>query len=260
MEAARSPVPLVAERAFGRSNPLLRLASDERLVARVRAGSEPAFAELYERYYRRILSFCRHMLGSQEEGEDAVQQTFINAYRDMLRSDKELRFRPWLYRIARNQSLSMLRARRQEAELSDAQPSLVGLSEKVAGRGDLRDLLHDLRQLPTDQREALVLAELNDHSHVEVAEIIGCDKEKVKSLVFQARTSLIKSREAREISCEEIRQQLGILRGGSLRRNVIRRHLKGCEEWRAFQHEVKRQRQALAIILPVIPSAALKFG
>jgi RNA polymerase sigma factor (sigma-70 family) len=259
MEAVGTHAPPAAG-GHGRSRRLLGLASDELLVRRVRGGSEAAFATLYERHYRKLLSFCRHMLGSAEEAEDAVQQTFFNAHQDMLRDEKELHVRPWLYRIARNLCISALRARRYDLELGETEPSLVGLSEQVANRRELRDLLRDLAGLPVEQREALVLAELHGNSHAEVAEIIGCDREKVKSLVFQARSSLIKSREAREVSCEEIRRQLSVLRGGSLRRGVIRRHLRECEGCRRFGQEVKRQRHALALVLPVIPSATLKLG
>src|SRR5690242_5456376 len=54
---------------------LLRAASDERLVALTRAGAEAAFEAIYDRHHLHLLSFCRHMLGSHAEGEDAVQQT-----------------------------------------------------------------------------------------------------------------------------------------------------------------------------------------
>jgi RNA polymerase sigma factor (sigma-70 family) len=260
MEAAGSHAPFTVDHAYPRSRSLLRLASDERLVQRVRAGSEQAFAVLYERHYRKLLSFCRHMLGSPEEAEDAVQQSFVNAYRDMLRDDKELNFRPWLYRIARNQCITTLRGRRVAVEHLESEPSTVGLAQVVADRDELRGLLQDLARLPDDQREALVLAELHDNSHSEVAEILACDREKVKSLVFQARNSLIKSREARETPCEEIRAQISVLSGGALRRNVIRRHLAQCEGCRSWRKAVKSQRRAMAILLPVIPSSALKFG
>jgi RNA polymerase sigma factor (sigma-70 family) len=259
MEAA-SLSPAAPARAERRSSALPRLAPDELLVERVRGGSEEAFTALYERHYQSILSYCRHMLRSREEGEDAVQQTFINAYRGMLSGDKELNFRPWLYRIARNHCISTLRARRPVVEVSEQEPSLVGLSQEVGSRSDLREMLRDLASLPGEQREALILTELHDNSHVEAADIIGCDKDKVKSLVFQARSSLMKSKEGREVSCEDIRSQLSVLRGGSLRRSLIRRHLTECEGCRGFDREVKRQRQAMALILPVIPTAALKGG
>jgi RNA polymerase sigma factor (sigma-70 family) len=234
--------------------------SDERLVRRIRAGSDAAFTTLYERYHRSLLSFCRHMLGSQAEAEDAVQQSFVNAYRDITRGEKDLRVRPWLYKIARNQCLSMLRVRRPEAELAPDRAALRGLSEEVAARTELRDLLGDLGRLPAEQREALVLAELNDNSHAEVAEILGCDREKVKSLVFQARSSLIKSRDARSLACKDVQRQLSVLSGGSLRRAALRRHLDGCPVCRSFREQVKTQRAALARVLPVAPSASWKLG
>ena len=121
-------------------------------------------------------------------------------------------------------------------------------------------MLRDLAGLPTDQREALVLAELHDNSHAQVAEILGCEQSKVKALVFQARTSLMKSREARELQCDEVQEQLSVLRGGSLRRAVLRRHLAECEACSLFAAEVKRQRAALAVVLPVVPTGALKLG
>src|SRR5262245_5403995 len=88
---------------------LLRLASDERLVDALRAGNEAAFDVIYTRHHRGVLSFCRHMLGSVEEAEDALQHTFLAAYRDVVGSDKPIQLRPWLYTIARNRCLSVLR-------------------------------------------------------------------------------------------------------------------------------------------------------
>jgi RNA polymerase sigma factor (sigma-70 family) len=266
MEATSSIEPAPGALAPGldeRPKPSSRLrvpASDERLVKRIRGGDDAAFTTLYERYQPRLLSFCRHMLGSQAEAEDAVQQCFVNAYRDIVRKEKALHVRAWLYRIARNQCLSMLRARRFEPELDEDRASLRGLSQDVAERAELRELLHDLGGLPADQREALVLAELNDNSHAEVAEILGCDREKVKSLVFQARSSLIKSRDARALPCAEVQRQLSVLTGGSLRRSGLRRHLAECPACRAFQADVKSQRAALALVLPIVPSGSLKLG
>ena len=237
---------------------LLRLASDERLVDALRGGSEAAFEVIYTRHHRGVLSFCRHMLGSVEEAEDAVQHTFLAAYRDLLRSDKPIHLRPWLYAIARNRCLSVLRARRERSLDAPIEPSTEHLAHEVERRHDLRALLGDLAELAPDQRAALVLAELGDMSHDEIGAVLGCPKEKVKALVFQARSSLIASRTARETSCAEIREQLANLRGGSLRRNTLRRHLRECPGCRDYRDQVHAQRGALALILPVAPTLGLK--
>ena len=237
---------------------LLRLASDERLVDLLRGGSEAAFEVIYTRHHRGVLSFCRHMLGSVDEAEDAVQHTFLAAYGDLLASGKPIRLRPWLYTIARNRCLSLLRARREHTPGEPAEPSTEHLSQEVERRHDLRATLGDLAGLPPDQRAALVLAELGDMSHAEIGHVLGCEREKVKALVFQARSSLIASRTARETPCVEIRAQLANLRGGSLRRSTLRRHLRECAGCREYSEQVRAQRDALALILPVAPTLGLK--
>src|SRR5919204_817222 len=231
-----------------RLGPLRRLAGDERLVVAVRAGREDAFEAIFDRYQRPILSFCRHMLGSREEAEDAVQATFLSAYRDMVGSDKQLQLRPWLYAIARNQCLSLLRARRESSSLEDVEPAVDGLAAQVQQREDLREMLRDMSRLADDQRAALVLSEVGALSHEDIAQILDCPREKVKALVFQARSSLAASRAARETSCTEIREQLATASGGALRRATLRRHLRDCEGCRRVQAEVKRQRAAIAVL------------
>ncbi len=234
--------------------------NDVRLIAKVRAGSEPAFEALVHRHSNRLLSYTRHMLGDQHEAEEAVQQTFLNAYRSIKGSDKEINFKPWVYRIARNQCISMLRAKPPSPEDHIDGPDVRGLSEKVEQREELRAMLQDLERLPNDQRTALLLTELEVLSHNEIADVIECDKDKVKSLVFMARTSLTDSRKARGTECDEIRGQLSISTGGLLRRKVIRNHLRQCVGCREFRDEVKLQRAALSVVLPVAPMFAMAKG
>jgi RNA polymerase sigma factor (sigma-70 family) len=235
-----------------------RMLSDEALVGAVRAGDRRAFEVLFDRYHRRLLSFCRHMLAAREEAEDAVQQTFLAAYRDLCASTKSIHLRPWLYTIARNQCLLVLRRRRERVGIEELEPATEGLSVEVQRREELRQILADVSHLPDDQRAALLLAELGDLSHPEIARVVGCRREKVKALVFQARESLATSRAARETPCSEVREQLATLTGGALRRTGLRRHVSECAACRSFEVEMKRQRQALAVVLPVAPMAALK--
>jgi len=152
----RIAVPAGRRTAVRRPKRLLALRSDERLVEHVRDGDEAAFEVLYERYSAGVLGLARHMLGSQDEAEDAVQQAFVSAHRDMLRDGREINFKPWLYTIARNRCLSLLRARHEQpSELREI--STAGLGESVQQRSDLRELVGDVQRLPEDQRDALVL-------------------------------------------------------------------------------------------------------
>jgi len=241
---------------------LLARAGDERLVGLLRSGQPAAFEAIYDRHHRPILSFCRHMLGSREDAEDAVQQTFVSAHRDLVVSTKAIELRPWLYALARNRCLSLLRTR-QEAERLDEQPdgigvSVEGVAETVQRRQELRELVADVATLPENQRVALVLFELRDLSHAQIAQVLACQTSQVKSLVFQARTNLMSQRAAREIDCRQIREEIANGRGSALLRGHLRRHLRGCRECSAYADAVREQRSQLALILPAIPSAALK--
>jgi len=260
MEA--SAVPRVAPTGVATfaSPGLLRLLSDDRLVALIRDGNRNAFEALYDRHHRAILSFCRHMLGSTDEAEDAVQHTFLAAYNDLVSSRKPIRLRAWLFTIARNRCLSILRARRDRAALEFEEQATDGLAAEVQRRQDLRDLVVDINHLPEDQRAALVLAEIGALTHDEIGSVIGVPRGKVKALVFQARESLLASRAARETDCFEIREQLATMRGGALRRTTLRRHLRECQGCRDYRHEVESQRRRIAVILPVIPTIALREG
>jgi RNA polymerase sigma factor (sigma-70 family) len=246
-----------------RSRRLLALAGDGRLVEQVRRGNEAAFEVLFERHCPAILAFCRHMLGSPEEAEDAVQHTFAAAYRDLQRDgEREIALKPWLFTIARNRCLSLLRARRElpagAEEGESGSPAGAGLAEQAERRAELRHLLADVRELPDEQRAALLLTELGDLSHAEVARVLDCEVARVKGLVFRARSGLIARREAREAPCQSIREQLANLRGGALRRTELRLHLRECAGCRDYRDQVKQQRRMLAAALPVAPTLGLK--
>jgi RNA polymerase sigma factor (sigma-70 family) len=256
---AATAVPLRSRRAARRRS-LLRV-GDERLVARVRAGDDDAFEAIYDRYYRSLLAFCRHMLGSRDAAEDALQHSFASAYTALRGGDGVIDLRPWLYAIARNRCLSALRAQRDEvpADEVDLRPrALDGLAGEIQMRADLRDLVDDLQRLPDDQRAALVLFELGDQSHEQIAQVLGVRREKVKALVFQAREALLRARRARDEPCAEVRERLATLTGDVPRRSMLRGHIDRCPGCAAFEREVRGQRAAFAAIMPVAPTVGLK--
>jgi RNA polymerase sigma factor (sigma-70 family) len=244
---------------MGGTRPRLWPEADERLVAAVRRGDDGAFERVYDRHAAELLSFCRYMLGSRHEAEDALQQTFLKAYKALRRSQKEITLRPWLYAIARNECVSALRRREVPAAAIDP-GSTEGLASEVERREELKSMLRDIARLPGEQREALLLSSVQTLPGQQVAEILGTDRDRVKALVFRARQSLSHSRDARDVNCSDIRAQLSVLRGGSLRRKVLREHLLECDGCREFRHEVRRQRQLIGALLPVPLPLTLKAG
>ena len=232
--------------------------SEDALVARVRAGDDLAFEALYDAYHGKLLTFCRHMLGSREEAEDVVQHTFLATYRRLRAGQEIAALKPWLYTVARNRCLSVTRGRREEIALEESAPATEGLAAEVDRRADLRMLVRDVQRLPPDQRAALVLFEVGDHSHQDIATVLGVRREKVKALVFQARQALMGWRTARDTPCGHVREQLATLSGGALGRGTLRRHVEQCEGCADYEAAVRRQRAALAIALPVAPAAGLR--
>jgi RNA polymerase sigma factor (sigma-70 family) len=241
----------------GRS-PLLRLQSDERLIALVRRGSHGAFETLVARYQARLLAFCRHMLNSREDAEDVLQEVFAAAFNAILADEREINVRPWLYRIARNRSLNHLR--RVQAVGVDSMD--VHLSEhgtttadKVDRREALRELVADMQELPETQRTALLLREIDALSYEQIAEAMETTIPSVKSLLVRARLSLAEAAEARQLSCEDVRLELGAIAEGLQRRTTppVRRHLRTCERCVVFRTQLRATNKALAMVMPVAP-------
>ena len=245
----------------GRS-PLLRLQSDERLIALVRRGNHHAFEALVARYQARLLAFCRHMLSSKEDAEDVLQEVFAAAFNAVLADNRPINVRPWLYRIARNRSLNQLR--RTQAVGVDSMD--VHLSEngqttadKVHRREEFRLLIADVRDLPETQRTALLLREIDALSYEQIAEAMETTVPSVKSLLVRARVSLAEAAEARLLSCEEVRLELGEVAEGLARTSApVRRHLRGCERCATFRKQLRNNNKALAALFPVGPLLLLK--
>src|SRR3954451_18218373 len=170
--------------------PILRSQTDERLVDLVRAGNEPAFEAIVARYRRPLLRYCGGIL-SGGRAEDAVQQTFVKAYDAMRRDHGDLNLRPWLYRIAHNTALNGLRDKGLQDEPLDPQIDGVERPDQAAERREgVRDVLAAVEALPSRQRDAIVLRELEGRSYEEIAGALGVTGGAVRQLLNRARTSL----------------------------------------------------------------------
>src|SRR5204862_3227651 len=246
MEVSALKPPLVATR-HGRS-PLLRLQSDERLIALTRRGNHHAFEALVARYQPRLLSFCRHMLGSKEDAEDVLQEVFAAAFNAMLADERAINVRPWLYRIARNRSLNHLRRTQAVGvDSMDVHLSEGGLStaDKVHRREEFRLLVADVQELPETQKTALLLREIDALSYEQIAEVMDTTIPSVKSLLVRARVSLAEAAEARLLTCDDVREELGEVAEG-LRRSTApaRRHIRNCERCQGFKAQLRSTNKA----------------
>src|SRR5947209_15510128 len=101
------------------SHPLFRvsLLRDEGLARLIGNGSERAFAALYHRYHQQLYRYCRSMLRDDADAQDALQSTFTSAFAALRRGRRDAPLRPWLFRIAHNESVSIMRRRRPQSEL-----------------------------------------------------------------------------------------------------------------------------------------------
>jgi RNA polymerase sigma factor (sigma-70 family) len=241
---------------------LLRLQSDERLIALTRRGNHAAFETLCARYQSRLQSFCRHMLGSREDAEDVLQEVFAAAFNAVLADEREINVRPWLYRIARNRSLNHLRrASATGVDSMDIHYAENGIStgDKVLRRESFRELIADVHELPETQRTALLLREIDALSYEQIAHAMETTVPSVKSLLVRARISLAEAAESRKLSCDEVRLELGeVAEGLAKLSSPVRRHVRGCERCATFKKHLKANNHALAVIMPVAPMLLVK--
>ncbi len=238
-------------------SPLLRLQSDERLIALTRRGHHAAFETLFGRYQSRLLAFCRHMLSSREDAEDVLQEVFAAAFNAVLADDRPINVRPWLYRIARNRSLNHLRrSSATGVDSMDVHFADHGLStgDKVLRRESFRELVADVHDLPETQRTALLLREIDALSYDQIAQAMETTVPSVKSLLVRARISLAEAAEARKMSCEEVRLELGEAAEGLVKLGTpARRHVRSCDRCSFFKRQLRQNNKALAAVMPVAP-------
>jgi RNA polymerase sigma factor (sigma-70 family) len=238
----------------------MKTQTDERLARQAARADERAFATIYRRYNQEIYRFCLSILGNAEDARDALQSTMVKALQSLPGEEREIKLRPWLYRVAHNQSIDLLRRRHEVAAID---PELAapgdGLAETAAQRERLRQLLRDLADLPERQRAALLMRELGGLEFAQIAEVFETSPAVARQTVYEARVSLRGLEEGREMSCEEVMHRLSNADGRVSRRRDLRAHLRACPDCRAFQEAIETRRHDFAALapLPAIASAGI---
>jgi RNA polymerase sigma factor (sigma-70 family) len=239
---------------FSVSTPLLRLRSDDQLVALFRAGNEAAFGVIHDRYRQRLFAYTRQMLaGSRQDAEDALQDVFLRAYGALRADDRPVTLRAWLYRVAHNRCIDQLR-RVTPAPADVLDVSRTPLHDPLAEaerREDLRRLVDDVRRLPEQQRSALLMRELEGLSYAELGGALGVTVPAVKSLLVRARIGLAEAVEARDAACGEVRADLAAAHGRGVRSSgLARRHMRDCPGCREYRHQLRVARRSFAALSP----------
>src|SRR5215211_3528830 len=240
-----------------------RLLSDDRLTQRDVGGDERAFAAIFRRYHQSLYRFCLAIVGNPEDAQDALQNTMMKVLRALPGEERKIDLKPWLYRIAHNESIDLLRRRRETRQLDVEQVAPgYGLAEDAATRERLRRLIVDLKELPERQREVLVMRELAGLEFEEIGGALGTSGAVARQTLYEARQSLRQMEEGREMSCAAVTKALSDGDGRVTRRRDVRAHLRSCANCQAFREEIKSRQHDLAALapLPAIAAAGMLQG
>src|SRR3954453_15900453 len=255
MEASAIHAPA----AIGRvplGGPLLRLRSDEQLLAYFRRGNDEAFRVLHDRYRQRLFAYVRQMLsaGSRQDAEDVLQDVFVRAYGALRNDNREMNVRAWLYRVAHNRCIDHLRRPiPPAAEVFEV--SRKPLHDQVGEaqrRDDLCLLVSDVGNLPEQQRSALLMREIDGMTYADLAVALAVTVPAVKSLLVRARVGLVEAAEARDADCAEIRADLmraydrGVKASGK-----ARKHMRSCDGCCEYRTALRGMRRSFAALTPI---------
>jgi RNA polymerase sigma factor (sigma-70 family) len=233
---------------------LLRLRSDEQLVALFRAGSDEAFGVLHDRYRQRLFAYVRQMLSghSRQDAEDVLQDVFVRAFGSLRSDSRAINVRAWLYRVAHNRCIDHLRRPHPPASeiFEMSRKPLLDPVDEAQRRDDLKRLVSDVGRLPEQQRSALLMREIDGLSYADLAGALDVTVPAVKSLLVRARVGLVEAQESRDADCGEIQRDLmasydrGVKASGRARRHL--RECAGCQEYRNELRGMRRRFAALA--------------
>ena len=179
---------------------------DIRLMLRVRDDDADAFADLVELYHHRLVTVMHHLVNSNEEAEDLAQEVFLRVYRGRKKYHPKAKFSTWLYTIANNLALNVLRTRQRKPTVPlnvrdsgplgprPAEQMVLDRGEQPHQRVQNQELAAVVQQaldtLNERQRIAVVLNKFEDMNYAEIAEVMGLTTKAVKSLLSRARENL----------------------------------------------------------------------
>jgi RNA polymerase sigma factor (sigma-70 family) len=235
----------------------LAFSADERLTRRAARGEKQAFAAIFERHHQELYRYCRALVGNPADAEDALQNAMVAALTALPGEPRGIVLRPWLYRVAHNEAISIIRRRRPVVDAPElADQAADGIDGVVGARQRLRQLVLDLHALPERRRSALVMRELSGLSYRDIASALGATEQAARQLVYEARQTLADLEEGREMDCHVVRRAISDREVRLLRGRGVRAHLRGCEGCRDFRSAISTRRAELQELCPPLPPVA----
>ncbi|HEV2292441.1 MAG TPA: sigma-70 family RNA polymerase sigma factor [Tepidisphaeraceae bacterium] len=202
--APSTPRPPAHKPAVGDFKPApLGRSTDEDLMRRTQEGDKQAFSILYERYSSSVLSYLYRMLGSVEDVESVGQEVFLRAFRFAQTYRYPQKFSTWLFTITRNLAINNARRRKRSPVRNVTELNLDGVdmtgdpykiaksaTDDVEKQEEIARVLSALDDLPSDQKEVIVLGVFQDLSYAEMEEITGTKAVTLRSRMFHGLKKL----------------------------------------------------------------------
>lgn len=180
---------------------------DAEIIRLILAGHHEQYAVLVQRYQEPLIHFLRRILSSEEDVFDCAQDAFIAVYRNLNRYSEEYPFRAWLYAIARNKALDLLRKRRKEILINTLDENTVDQhprpEEVLLAKEQATMLSEMLHELPEHYSQALYLRYHQELSYKEIAVVLEVPVSRVKTYIHRAKEKLRLNLERRDIHGRE---------------------------------------------------------
>ena len=165
---------------------------DSILVRAAQNGDVDAFEELVRRYQTSVYRVALRMLGSRADAQDAVQETFVRAWRALPRFRHDSAISTWLYRIVTRRALDKIASRRSTETLDEVEVEAgPDPAQAAEDQERLRAVRRAIAKLAPDQRAALVLREFEGLSYQEIAQVLGASVPAIKTRIHRARLTII---------------------------------------------------------------------
>lgn len=172
-------------------NQRLQNSEEALLVLRAQEGEGAAFRSLVERYDRRLLYFVGRIIDDAEESYDVVQAVWLHVHRKLNRLRAPQAFRVWLYRIAHDQAIAVLRKRMRQPAIAEPDVEKYAEEDEPDSAFESAELVHaGLAGLSIDHRRVLTLRFLEDMSVEDIADVVSCSAGTVKSRLHYAKAAL----------------------------------------------------------------------